>query len=117
MKVIAEIFPIPDNVVRKKMSGKILHRLLENGVGGYPKYEGRWPCVSGLKFSFDPDLPIGERILMDTLLHDDGTPFDLERSYSVACTNFLTLGKDGFDAFLDPSVEDMTGDVDEAMSV
>ena len=86
------------------MPGKCLLKILENGVGGYPKYEGRWPCVSGMKFSFDPTKPVGERILIDTFMMGDGSPFDPEKTYSVATTNFLTLGKDGFEAFLDPEV-------------
>lgn len=116
-KLIAEIFPIPETVAVKKLPGKSLLAVLENGVGGYPKYEGRWPCISGMKFSFDPEKPVGQRILMDTFLMEDGTPFDIERTYTVATTSFLTLGKDGFEAFLDPGVEDATGQLDEAITV
>lgn len=62
LSLIAEILPIPENVVIKRMPGRILHQILENAVGGYPKYEGRFACVSGLKFKFDPEQEIGKRI-------------------------------------------------------
>ena len=59
LKAIAESFSIPDNLVVKKMPGRLLHAILENAVSEYPKYEGRWPCVSGIKFKFDSEKPVG----------------------------------------------------------
>ena len=47
----------------------------------------------------------------------DGSQFDSEKIYTVATTTFLTLGKDGFEAFLDEAVEDDTGQLDEAITV
>ena len=99
------------------MPGSVLHKILENAVGGYPKYEGRFPCISGLKFTFDPSKPVGQRILMNTLKFNDGKSLDMNEIYTVGTTFFLSLGKDGFDAFNDPAVEDLTGDMDEAISV
>jgi len=46
---------------------------------------------------------------MDTFTDGNGAPFDLEKVYTVATTNFLTLGKDGFEAFLDPEVKSVCG--------
>ena len=40
----------------------------------------------------------------------------MDKIYTVCTTFFLSLGKDGFDAFNDPEVTDMTGDIDEAMT-
>ncbi|MEL6206398.1 MAG: choice-of-anchor I family protein, partial [Pseudomonadota bacterium] len=37
--------------------------VLEEGVGALPNISGGFPQVSGVKFSFDPDLPTGERIV------------------------------------------------------
>lgn len=54
---------------------------------------------------------------MDTFTLEDGTAIDMEKMYSVSSTHFLTLGKDGFEAFLDPAVEDLTLDLDEAITV
>ncbi len=52
--------PIPqDKVILVSMPGHILKQIAENGVSLWPKYEGRWPNFSGLKFSFDPNLPSG----------------------------------------------------------
>ena len=67
LKTIALIFPMPDHVVVKKIPGHILKKLLENAVSQYPKYDGRWLATSGFKYSFDPEKPVGERIILESL--------------------------------------------------
>ena len=39
------------------------------------------------------------------MILDDGTPMDLDKTYSVSTKGFLAAGKDGFDDFLDPAIE------------
>ena len=41
---------------------------LENGVSQYPKLDGRFPCVSGLRFSFDPSASPGSQLLSFSFL-------------------------------------------------
>lgn len=54
---------------------------------------------------------------MDTLVLEDGSPFELDKVYSITTTAFLSLGKDGFDAFVDPCVETVEEDHDMEMTV
>ena len=51
---IVKIFPFLDFVVMLEMTGEVLIEALENGVSKYPSYEGRFPCVSQIKFAFNP---------------------------------------------------------------
>ena len=95
------------------MPGKIIKDALENGISCWPDYEGRWPVTSGVKFSFDPSKPAGERIIMETLRDDNDQPIDMEKIYSVSTTSWLLAGKDGYDAFTDPSVVKCTCELDE----
>jgi 5'-nucleotidase len=44
------------------ISGEQVFQCLENGVSQFPKLEGRFPQVSGIKFAFDPKKPPGERV-------------------------------------------------------
>lgn len=37
--------------------------MLENGVHEYPRYDGRFPVISGCKLVFDPLLDRGERLV------------------------------------------------------
>lgn len=47
--------------------------LLEHGVSGLPDVSGRFLQISGATFSFDDDLPAGERIVDAALEMADGT--------------------------------------------
>ena len=42
--------------------GKDVVKALENGVSQYPKLEGRFPQLAGIKFVFDPSKPSGKRV-------------------------------------------------------
>ena len=54
---LKKIIPFPDPIVVLKVSGKILHEVLENGVSKFPMLEGRFPQVGGIEFEFDPFRP------------------------------------------------------------
>lgn len=107
-KFLSDAFPMEDKVATLKMSGELILKALENGVSLYPKYDGRFPAVSGLRFQFDPSKEPGQRIVEGSVLLESGEPLDPERTYTLALKQFLTAGKDGYDVFRDPSVEQIT---------
>ena len=39
---------IEDKIVKLSLSGRLFKQVLENGVSLYPKYDGRWPVISGV---------------------------------------------------------------------
>ncbi len=49
------------------VTGKDLLDVIENGVSQYPRLEGRFPQLSGLKFAFDPEQPSGQRVIRSSL--------------------------------------------------
>jgi 2',3'-cyclic-nucleotide 2'-phosphodiesterase (5'-nucleotidase family) len=51
--------------------------LLEHGVGAVPGVSGRFPQVAGVRFSYDPAQPVGERIRNAVLLDKKGRPKDV----------------------------------------
>ena len=106
-KFISECFPIADGLETREITGQILLDILQSAVSAYPKYEGRFPCVSGFKFSFDPSKAPGERVLPESLLMTDGTPVVMDKYYSITTSKFVAKGKDGFEAFNDPSVKNL----------
>lgn len=81
--------------------------VLEHGVGAIPEVSGRFPQISGVKFSYDPDLPEGDRILSagifdetDTLVAElvrngeiVGEPTE---TFRIVTLNFLAGGGDGY---------------------
>lgn len=54
-----------------------LVELLEHGVGAIPDVSGRFPQVAGVSFSYDPDLPEGDRIINAQVTANDGSQIDL----------------------------------------
>ena len=64
----------------------------------YPKLEGRFPCVSGVEFSYRPSRAEYDRILPETVLVD-GRPLQSTDTYKVTTKGYLAQGKDGFTAF------------------
>ena len=84
------------------MPGRLVRDMLENSVSAYPKHDGRFAAFSGLKFSFDPDKPAGSRV--HKIRDMDDKPFDFSRDYVVAVTDFISLGRDGYECFKDPDV-------------
>ncbi|GAB4385294.1 MAG: hypothetical protein Kow00121_50080 [Elainellaceae cyanobacterium] len=68
---------------------------------------GQFPQVSGLAFSFDPDLPAGDRIqslavkdedgnIIDTVVEDGELVGDASRTFRIVTLNFLAGGGDGY---------------------
>ena len=52
-RMIANLLPQSDKVVVLRMPGRIVHAMIENAVSAYPKLDGRFAAISGLKFKFD----------------------------------------------------------------
>uniref|UniRef100_A0A6V2HWG9 5'-Nucleotidase C-terminal domain-containing protein n=1 Tax=Ditylum brightwellii TaxID=49249 RepID=A0A6V2HWG9_9STRA len=59
---VCRILPMADETVVIQLTGSELIQALENGVSAYPSMEGRFPCVAGVRFEFDPSKEAGMRI-------------------------------------------------------
>jgi 5'-nucleotidase len=76
-----------ENQIRQiKITGRQLLEALENGVSMVGEKDGRFPQVSGIKFSYDPDLAVGQRV---TKVLIGGEPLDLSKVYTMATIEFL----------------------------
>lgn len=91
---IFAMLPFDNKVTLVEVTGQTVWDALENGVDGYPTTNGKFPQVSGIKYTFDGSKPAGERIVSVTLA--DGTPLDLDAWYTLACNDFMCGGGDGY---------------------
>ncbi len=75
-----------------------LRRALEHGVSqaAEEREPGRFPQVSGLRFTFDARRPAGSRV---TEVMVGGQPLDERRNYTIALTHFVAAGGDGYEMF------------------
>ena len=91
------MLPFDNKVTLIEVTGQTVWDALENGVDAYPELNGKFPQVSGIRYTFDGSKPAGERIVSVTLA--DGTPLDLEARYTLACNDFMCGGGDGYTMF------------------
>jgi len=102
------VFPFGNQLATTVVTGANLWKALENGVGGNYPGDGRFPQVSGLKFSFDASKPIGSRIVEVTRL--DGTPIAKDsKEYTLTTLDFLIYGGDGYLNVFTPSQAKVQG--------
>ncbi|KAJ9057065.1 hypothetical protein DSO57_1026095 [Entomophthora muscae] len=97
---ILAILPFDDPVVVLSLAGGDLFEALESSVSMYPKQEGRFPQLAGMKITFDPKAEPGNR-LTEVLVADHDSvyvPLDRNKTYTVVTRDYMALGFDGFDA-------------------
>lgn len=92
--ILSEL-PFGNATVMVEVTGKDLKDALENGVSQVDNRAGRFPQVSGIKFTYDPKAPVGSRI---SALEVNGKPADAAATYKVASNDFMFAGGDGYGA-------------------
>ena len=102
------VFPFGNQIATTVVTGANLWKALENGVGGNYPGDGRFPQVSGFKYSFDASKPIGSRIVEVTKL--DGTAIAKDsKEYTLTTLDFLIYGGDGYLNVFSPSKAKVQG--------
>jgi 5'-nucleotidase len=87
---VLSILPFPNPVVKLEVTGATLRAALEHGISRSreDKQPGRFPQVSGLRFTFDASRAAGSRLLEVTV---GGKPLDDRETYTLATTTFLAV--------------------------
>jgi 5'-nucleotidase len=102
------VFPFGNQLATTVVTGANLWKALENGVGGNYPGDGRFPQVSGFKYSFDASKPIGSRIVEVTKL--DGTAIAKDsKEYTLTTLDFLIYGGDGYVNVFSPASAKVQG--------
>ncbi len=97
-----------------EMKGSDLIEVLENSILLFDQKSPRFPLVSGLKFSFDPNKEPYKRI---GKVEANNLPLEPEKIYRVATVDYLVLGGDGFMAFKKGRVLEKRESLVEALTV
>jgi 2',3'-cyclic-nucleotide 2'-phosphodiesterase/3'-nucleotidase len=99
-RLVFNVLPFGNTVVKLEVTGEQLHAALENGVSGVESSEGRFPQVSGMTFAWTPSAEVGDRVdPADVTV--GGEPLALDATYTLATNNFLAGGGDGYSMFTD----------------
>jgi 5'-nucleotidase len=102
------VYPFGNQVATTVVTGENLWKALENGVGGSYPGDGRFPQISGFKFTFDPTKAIGSRIVSVT--KNDGTAIAKDQTvYTLTTLDFIIYGGDGYANVFSPAKAKVQG--------
>lgn len=99
---VLTVLPFGNLTSTFSLSGADVWAALENGVSQVESGAGRFPQVSGLRFTWDGSKEAGKRIVsVDVWNKDSQTwePLDLEKVYYVASNDYMRKGGDGYSMF------------------
>ena len=95
------VLPFGNNAATTTMTGAQLWQAMESGVAGYPA-DGRFPQISGFRFTFDPSQPVGSRV--QSVTRPDGTPIARDSTrFTVTTLDYMLYGGDGYTDVFDVS--------------
>src|SRR5262249_8887180 len=96
---VLSVLPYNNRIVKIEITGAVLRSALEYGVASMAPGEepGRFPQVSGIRYSYDARLKPGARLTSVTV---NGKALDDKQTYTLATSSYLALkGGDGYDMF------------------
>jgi len=103
---ILEFLPFTNRLTTFRALGADIVVALENGVSrvGESSGTGRFPQISGTRFTYDVSQAPFSRIVSVEVLAGDGItyePIDPTATYSIVTTDFIRKGGDGYQVFAD----------------
>jgi len=105
MGEVLSVLPFQNTVATFQLKGSDLLAALENGLSQIEEGAGRFPQVSGMKYSFDRSKPAGSRIVSVEVKEGDAfVPLDPEKTYGIVSNNYMRAGGDGYAVFAKSAV-------------
>ncbi len=96
---VLTVLPFGNLISTLELKGSDVLAALENGVSRVEDVAGRFPQVSGLRYTWDPSKPAGERIVSVEVLNPETgeyEPLDPDAIYTVATNDYMRHGGDGY---------------------
>src|SRR5262247_3730660 len=101
---VLAMLPYNNRIVKIQITGAVLRAALEYGVAGVGPGEqpGRFPQVSGMRYTYDARLKPGARLTEVTV---NGKPLDDKATYTLAANDYVAMkAGDGYTMFRDAKV-------------
>jgi 5'-nucleotidase / UDP-sugar diphosphatase len=97
-KDLLSVLPFRNFPLAFRVNGRELKAILEHGFSNLSGGAGGFPQVSGMRVTYNPAAPVGERI---NGLWIKDKPVDPETWYTLATYDFLASGGDGYSIIAD----------------
>lgn len=103
---VLTVLPFGNLTSSFELSGADIVAAIEHGVGAVENGNGRFPQVSGLRYTFDPAQAAGSRVVSVEVQGEDGSfsPIDEATIYTVVSNDFTRRGGDGYTMFAENAV-------------
>ncbi|MEQ8366112.1 MAG: 5'-nucleotidase C-terminal domain-containing protein [Roseicyclus sp.] len=100
MGEVFTVLPFQNTLATFELTGAGIVSALENGVSQVADGAGRFPQVSGMRYTWNPAAEPGSRIVSVEIETADGfVPLDPEATYGVVTNNYMRSGGDGYAIF------------------
>ncbi len=100
MGEVLTVLPFQNTLATFEGSGQMVINALENGVSQVEEGAGRFPQVSGMKYTWNPAGEPGSRIVEVMVAEGDGfVPIDPAKTYLIVTNNYMRNGGDGYRMF------------------
>jgi 5'-nucleotidase len=97
---VLTVLPFQNTVATFQLTGADVLAAIENGLSQIDAGAGRFPQVSGMKFSFDKTKPPGSRVVSAEVKEGNGfVLLDPKKVYGVVSNNYMRAGGDGYTVF------------------
>ncbi|HYE15462.1 MAG TPA: 5'-nucleotidase C-terminal domain-containing protein [Pyrinomonadaceae bacterium] len=98
LRDVLSILPFGGALVKIEVTGETLRKALEHGLSNTrPGAEpGRFPQVSGVRYSFDATRAPGSRLVEVTV---GGRPLEAQKTYTLVTSKYVAEGGDQYDMF------------------
>ncbi len=108
---VLTVLPFGNVVAYFELKGADVIAALENGVSQVEAGAGRFPQVSGIRFSWDGSKEAGSRIVSVEVEGEDGTftAIDPEATYTVVTNDYMRRGGDGYSVFGENAINPYDG--------
>lgn len=110
---IIAIFPFGNTLRIAEVKGSAIRDMLEHSVEYYPAAYGSFLSVSGVTFSYDPSKPAKHRVVEISV---NGQPLDENKTYTLALTDFISAGGDGYSMLANLKIVGELGTCDEILA-
>lgn len=96
---IYTVLPFGNQLATTSVTGAQIWSAMENGVSQYEAVAGRFPQISGFKFSFDMTKKAGSRVVSVSLADGTAIPNDASKTYTLTTLDYMITGGDGYTQF------------------
>jgi 2',3'-cyclic-nucleotide 2'-phosphodiesterase (5'-nucleotidase family) len=102
---VVTVLPFGNTIATMELKGENLLAALEHSVRLYPSANGGFLQVSGMRYYFDPTMPVGSRITGAEIMSGSSyVPLDPNATYKVVTNDFTRKGGDGYTWFRDYAI-------------